>query len=298
MSFPEWMRHSVWLRTFKLDAKVRLKAPLRVGVGRAVSLTAPTDLPVLKISFQLRDGRSLEVPAIAGSSWKGVFRSTAYRLAKAHKLKVCEGLGEQNCIKPLERQLRNLLGQGSTSEALALVWENVCILCKIFGAPGLASKVIFEDSYPAGLRNGEPQFDLGYRTGIAIDRRTGAVFRRALYTVEFIQPGCEFSFSMTATNLPNYCLGLLMACLLEVEAGRTRIGGFKSRGFGKVGFEELRIDVLRPAGSGARGLESLDGQDEALEEFGEPPWEGEDAWRIVRKLAEVWRRYARRVSSG
>jgi CRISPR-associated protein Csm3 len=112
--------------------------------------------------------------------------------------------------------------------------------------------------------------------------------------VEYVEPGARFRFSIRTTNLPNYALGLLAKILRMVNEGWVRVGGFKTRGFG-----ELRVEGLRFAASGATVQDSkllaVDEKDKELDLAGDISStrrgleaSGEDAWRVLAKLEEVW----------
>jgi len=166
----------------------------------------------------------------------------------------------------------------------------ICLLDLIFGGPSILSHVRFGDSLPLN------EARLGYRTMVAIDRRTGTARRGALFSVEYVEPGAEFGFRLVATNLPNYALGLLAEVLRDINDGVVRIGGLKSRGFGRVEFRELRVRIRD---YGGKALRALDPIDEGLD-VGADVIEGSDAWRLLNELSNVWRRSLdrlRKVSS-
>jgi len=295
----EWLLHDRTLRELILRADVELLEPLRVGRGRAITLSSPTDLPVVKVRIG-----GQEVPVIPGSSWKGVFRSTAYKLAPLRRLghKVCTGLAGRGEAAPCfdkEVEPRTSLSEkidkleqgdelGGPQEAAKLIMERACILCKVFGSVSYASHVYFADSPPK-----KGQFRLGYRTMVSLDRRTGTVAPRRLFTPEYVEPGSIFSFELRALNLPNYALGLLADVIEEIQAGRVRIGGFKSRGFGKVRFTNLSADIYDFKAGGRPGkLSALDDYDEEVDVLGQPWSRHEDALELLRALREVWIRVA------
>ncbi len=267
--FPMWISHNIHVRTVIISGKAVLKEPLRVGAGRGGGLASLTDLPVLKL--RVNGG---ELPVIPGSTWKGVIRSHVEALLRGLDAKVCGGVPDDNCAKrghpsPLER-LDRLLRRPSESnkeQALRIIWNEYCLACKMFGAPSYMSNVTFDDSYPDESDDGRPLATLGIKPGIAIDRRSGAVRGRALYQVEFVEPGSVFGFRLTARNLPNYALGLLSWTILDLNRGVVRVGGFKSRGFGWVQITELRhevhpseFDVERDGERVLRGFQEYQGQ--------------------------------------
>ncbi len=291
----EWVLHHKLIREVTLNASVEALEPLRVGVGRATTVTSPTDLPVVKLRVGER-----EVPVIPGSSWKGVFRSTAYKLALVRNVghTLCTGLaghGEGALCFDRELEEGQRLGvlidgleQEGTAKAFRkaaeLIMKHACILCKVFGSVGYASHVFFADSLP---KNG--RYRLGYRAMVALDRRTGTV-ARGPFTPEFVEPGSVFTFELRAVNLPNYALGLLADVVFEIQAGRVKVGGFKSRGFGRVHFTGITLDVY-DYGLGGRPenrLRSLDEFDKEVKIEGEPWAKHEDALALLRALQEVW----------
>jgi CRISPR-associated RAMP protein (TIGR02581 family) len=274
------------------------ESPLRIGVGRESPLGSAVDLAVLRVNL---NGKL--VPYIPGSSLKGVFRSTAIQLANRKGLTVCSGLSKGTCMdlrypefdgKTLLEKIQEEIRNRNYRRAIELFHEKACLLCKVFGAPSFTGHSEFNDSYPIN-ENGEVQdAPVGVRTGIAINRRTGAVHMGALYQVEYVEPGARFRFSIRTTNLPNYALGLLAKILRMVNEGWVRVGGFKTRGFG-----ELRVEGLRFAASGSTvqgsKLLAVDEKDKEVDLSGDISStqrgleaSGENAWRVLAKLEEVW----------
>ena len=298
MSQTPWSSHALLLREVMLEGYLVNEAPLRIGVGREAPLGSAVDLAVIRIKLGEKT-----VPYIPGSSLKGVFRSAAVQFAKLKGLNVCSGLSRETCMD-LERQelggetlherIQSLLREGHNLEAIKLFHEKACLLCKVFGAPSFTGHVEFTDAYPIDERDKPLDVLIGVRTGIAINRRTGAVHRGALYQVEYVEPGTRFKFSLRTTNLPNYALGLLAKTLKMLNEGWVKIGGFKTRGFG-----EVRVEALSFAARGARvkdlklpALDELDNEVnlEGLVEASEG-WlkaSGNRAWEVLTKLEKVW----------
>lgn len=279
------------MRDIALNWEFVAKAPLRVGAGKElISLKSPVDLSIIRITM---GGKS--IPYIPGSSIKGVFRSVSVQLARSRNLKVCDGVGNNTCMtsgkqqgEQLKKAIDEYLKQGMAYEALKTFEENSCILCKIFGSPGFLSHVYFTDAYPVG----EPTTNV--RIGIAIDRKTGAIWKRALYQVEYIEPGARFKAGLHATNLPNYAIGLLVKILRLINKGYVRIGGFKTRGFGLVGVDNVELTITDPGSNGLklRSLDKFDSQvdleDCASFESGKVIIRGEKAWACFEKLEDAW----------
>ncbi|MEM0482917.1 MAG: CRISPR-associated RAMP protein Csx7, partial [Nitrososphaerota archaeon] len=295
----------------RITGRLRTLEPLRVGMGRVDTPDVTTDLPVIRVK-ELRSG--IEVPYIPGSSLKGVFRSAAESIAKSEGVKPdpCSGLSKNNCMaarrvegQTLEDFVKTLLRKNAIRDALKSFADNACLLCKVFGAPTYRSKVVFEDAYPVDEGGKLTSVPTGIKMGIAIDRTTGAVATGALYRVEYVEPGALFSFSFNSTNLPNYALGLLAEVFTLLDDGLIRVGGFKSRGFGRVRADDVSLMV--------RHYSPISGEAGRLDTLGDPgdrsvsltPSDVRDEWVIFRgpeleallkELRRVWKDYAASAS--
>ena len=301
MSQIPWSSHRVLLREIELSGHLVAEGPLRVGAGREPPLGSAVDLAVLRI--RLVDRREVdkevyrEVPYIPGSSLKGVFRSTATQLAEARNLRVCRGLSRETCMdriypefgnRTLLNQIQFLMMGGRMEEAVRTFHDKSCLLCKMFGAPSFTGHVEFSDAYPIG------DAPVGVRTGIAIDRRTGAVHAQHLYQVEYVEPGARFKLRIRGSNLPNYSLGLLSKTLRMINEGWVRIGGFKTRGFGEVRVENLGFAARGITIQGTK-LAKMDEYDVDVDLTGlvsmESGWikaSDENAWKVLAKLEGAW----------
>ncbi|MCS7136617.1 MAG: CRISPR-associated RAMP protein Csx7 [Aigarchaeota archaeon] len=235
MRFP-WYTHVMLQRFLRFDIKIVNEGPLRIGSGKTVPLRA-IDLPVTTIKLPQGD-----VAYIPGSSLKGVIRSTCEFIAKSSGIEeVCmagacstkhlEGDRERTYHKALDAALKN-----NDIEGVIRILDRYCIVCKTFGSSSFGSHVEFQDAYPKG------KVALGIKSGIAINRRSGAVKKRALYEIEYVEPGNEFFGSITIRNLPNYLVGLISLALDYLNSGLMKLGGFKSRGFGKVMINVTKLD--------------------------------------------------------
>ncbi len=293
-----WVSHSKLLREHLLTGYILAKSPIRIGAGREAPLGSPVDLAVIRI--KLNDKL---VPYIPGSSIKGVFRNVAIQLAKAKGLDVCSGLSKETCMdkkytadETLLDHIQSLLRDGLNIEALDTFNKEACLLCKIFGAPSFSGHVDFSDAYPIDEHGNVLDISTGVRTGIAINRRTGATYPGALYHVEYVEPGSKFKFMIHSTNLPNYAIGLLAKILRMIHQGWIRIGGFKTRGFGEVSIENLRF-IVKGMKIEDLKLPALDEYDEIVDlrnlaEKSGDKLECSDskAWECLAKFEEVWER--------
>ncbi|MCS7138274.1 MAG: CRISPR-associated RAMP protein, partial [Candidatus Caldarchaeum sp.] len=102
-------------------------------------------------------------------------------------------------------------------------------------------------------------------------------------------------FSLTLRNLPNYALGLIASVLEMIRMGEVRIGGFKTRGFGKVGVENLtfRNKEFDGPSSAMKSLEEgvdrdLDVSTLMVVEDGWAVSRGDQCLTLLKKLIEVW----------
>ena len=191
-----------------LSGTIEAVTPLHIGSGRAEVDIGEVAMPILRAPAG--------EPYIPGSSLKGRTRAELERIAREKGLKVCT-----------PPNVADMCGSKERSP------DDFCIACKTFGTAALArgvsvaSKVKFRDAYPT-----ESVEELLERTGIAIDRRTGAVARGALYTIEAVPVGTQFKLEIVAENLMDEELRMLKAALRSVED--SALGGSTSRGFGKV----------------------------------------------------------------
>ncbi|MDJ0268942.1 MAG: CRISPR-associated RAMP protein Csx7 [Aigarchaeota archaeon] len=293
-SREDWIASNNYLRDVLIQGDIINLSPLRIGAGKETVLVSPIDLSVIRVNLN-----GIPTPYIPGSSLKGIFRSQATALSRSKGLNVCSGLSKETCMDtkviggvPLRQFVDWNLRAGNVANALRAFASDACLLCHVFGAPSYASKVNFSDAYPIereGVR-------LGSRTGIAIDRKTGAVFHQALYTVEYVEPGARFSLSIHCRNIPNYALGLISSIIKLVNDGSVRVGGLKSRGFGLVKIENLSFSIKDAQGSEAvlRALDECDSEVDISglrkeRRDGYVVIRGGECERLMDALQEVWR---------
>jgi CRISPR-associated RAMP protein (TIGR02581 family) len=269
-----FIRKDVVKRVNVIEGVIEVISPLRIGAGKG-----DFDPASVARDQVLKDSRG--IPVIPGSSWKGVFRSTGERIARERGLEVCSGVGRDNCLEL--RKLSNEFQQAipkDKSKAIDLFWRYTCINCKTFGTMSVVGSARFLDSYPLKDEKGNYLFSLGSRTMVAISRTEGAAARRALVTVEFVEPGSKFNFKVIGQNLPNYVLGYLIKIMKWIHDGYVQIGGHKSRGFGLVKFERL---TLKNEGVTKVGDEDKEVSVEYNKEF-----KGDEFFEKMRPLIEVF----------
>jgi CRISPR-associated RAMP protein (TIGR02581 family) len=263
-----WVSHSKILRSIEIQVKYEALTPLRIGAAKGKTPTSPVDLQVLKLSIgDLRD-----VPYIPGSSLKGVFRTTAGKLALSRGLNVCyagEGCKEKfdNSLKLKYYEiLQNAVETGVEEKIVEVLSSKYCLICRLFGTASYSSHIRISDAYPS--QSEIPSTSV--KTGIAIERRSGGAKTNALYQVEFVNPGAKFYGSIILHNFPNYGIGLLAEILEQINKGYIKIGGFKSRGFGSVRITIESLKGIVKSGeefvniNNVKELEPLDDQDEKI----------------------------------
>jgi len=193
-----------------LTGTLTTRTALHIG-GGAGELDA-VDLPVVKT---LRGD-----PFIPGSSLKGVVRSTIEALIRAagiEGLRACDPLDEDASC-------------GNHTHRDAPLRDH-CVVCRLFGSHLVASHVRFSDAHL--IRCGGPS-PLEKRDGVAIDRDLRIAAHRKKYDVEVVTPGTAFSLEVLVQNPEEWLMGLLVAGLEPMENGFAALGGFTSRGLGRV----------------------------------------------------------------
>ncbi len=291
----KWFGFHTLIRRVFFDATITNVEPLRVGAGHEAGAFGPTDLVILKIRGI--DGE--EIPYIPGSSLKGAFRSYAVKLMRSVGLNnVCDGIPGNACLRgnEFEEYDRVRASYEAIIDSIANGSIKISLACMIFGSAGLASHARFYDAYVVG------DYRLGYRTMIAIDRRTGTAGRRALFTVEYVEPGAKFDLRIEFVNTPNYAIGVVAEALMDAHNGLLKIGGLKTRGFGWVRIEDIKVyGYDYTSGSEFKnkipGLDPIDSDVEIKNSWIETLKNFTNVWRskipILKKASEKdWRWYA------
>jgi CRISPR-associated RAMP protein (TIGR02581 family) len=205
-----------------IRGEIITQTPLHIGSGKKDIEIGDIDTPIIVDTS--------DQPYIPGSSLKGKVRAEAERIARQNNEPI------PVCNPP---NINNMCG------TLKKTPENFCICCKIFGTAArsdgtsVASKVRFRDSYP--LTKVET---LLTRTGTALDRSTTSVSSGSLYTTEAVPAGTRFGLEIVGENLSERELNLVRAALKSVRD--SGLGGYSSRGFGKVKFKIDKIVKRNP----------------------------------------------------
>lgn len=281
-----WYSHLRIFRELQFELSYTLKSPLRIGSRKGVSPTSPIDLPVITINYGGTD-----TPYIPGSSLKGVFRSASEFVARSSNIKnICQA-GEE-CKQLYSNQLKIAVKGGNVSQ-IEGVLRNYCLICKLYGSAGYLSHIFLGEAYPED----PSRIARGVKTGIAIDRRSGKVRRGALYTVEYVEPGCVFKGTVTFKNIPNYGLGLFSTVLRLINVGLVKIGGFKSRGFGTVEIHTEGVSGIIYSDEGPVTLSEIS-KLEPLDKYDTEIPVGGTAGELLKNSIKAWDEYVKRAGKG
>jgi CRISPR-associated RAMP protein (TIGR02581 family) len=171
---------------------------------------------------------------IPGSSLKGVMRSRFEKIVSLFGGKCCNIVDRrQACREPkAEREVNPNKKNQSSGER---VYQGVCIACKLFGSTHLASRIRISDAYPVTAPV------LGERTGVGINRITGAAQRGALYDFEVVEEG-SFKAEIFLKNYELYQLQLILYVLKDLHEGYVSLGAASTRGNGRVEIRDVAIE--------------------------------------------------------
>ncbi len=210
-------------RRLRLTGTLLTRTALRIG-GTGTGALDGADLPVL------RDGEGF--PFIPGASLKGALRSTIEALVRGvglAELWACDPHAENELAKQGACGFHKSNNRKQAEQST----DAHCAVCRLFGSRVLASHVRISDALVSrahALRR--PPIEV--RDGVAIDRDLGVVFRGQKYDFEVITPGIYFDLELFIDNPQDWQLGLLLLGLDQISDGFTALGGFSSRGLGRV----------------------------------------------------------------
>nr|MBC8234825.1 CRISPR-associated RAMP protein [bacterium] len=232
-----------------IEGKVKLLTALHIGRGQSLEPVG-TDNPVVK--------DLVGKPFIPGSSFKGILRSTAERLAAtlyrgaSNIIEPCFITDENGkCISceeefkvekdNLERFKNRKPDPPTTKEIAEWFWDKLCPVCRLFGSPHFSSKIAIKD-LTVDETNGFAHFEI--RDGVAIDRGTETTSEGKLYDFEVVPAGVEFDLNIVLDNADEKDLGLLYLALSDFERGNVFIGGSKTKGLGNVELRYTKIEEI------------------------------------------------------
>lgn len=211
-------------RRLRLTGRLVTRTGLRVGSGGGGVLDG-ANLPVLRD----RDG----YPFIPGGSLKGSLRSTIEALLRGADLPrstalwACDPQGDEACGHHPSNGRKQAEAQIPAS----------CATCRLFGSHVLASHVRFTDARVTAEQRSDGHIPIEVRDGVAIDRDLRTVHSGRKYDFEVVSPGTGFDVEVFVENPQDWTMGLLALGFDQLDAGFSALGGFSSRGLGRVVFQ-------------------------------------------------------------
>lgn len=218
-------------RRLCLTGELLTRTGLRIGSGGSGELDA-VDLPVL------RDAQGY--PLIPGSSIKGVLRSTIEGLVRGAGQDPQTGLWT---CDPLSE------GKGGTSKACGfhesgqrdqVRTDDHCAVCRLLGSRIVASHARFSDAL-VHEEDRKGRIPVEVRDGVAIDRDLRVAYGAQKYDFEVVSPGTRFALEVFIENPQPWLMGLLVIGFEQIAEGFSALGGFTSRGLGRV---EIRWSTM------------------------------------------------------
>jgi len=273
----DWVSFDVLYREIVLSVEYTNRSPLGIGSGTAKLPTSPVDLQVITI---IKNGE--HVPYIPGSSLKGVLRMVSENIVNSLNLHEYKCFMGEECKSRYDKLLKKYLKKNLLNNAKNLL-QKYCPVCKVFGSASYSAHLYVHDAYPVNNAS------RGVKVGIAIDRRSGTAKKGARYTVEYVEPGAVFHGNLVFRNVPNYLIGLVINALDMIDSGYVSIGGFKTRGFGRIKVNYKGVDgISLQNGRYVRinELKELPGLDEYDLSVRVDSLEG-----FLSSVREVWRKY-------
>lgn len=230
----------------KLSVLLHTKSPLTIRSAQG-KLLDPTLLDMQCVKSRYHGADTVIIP---GSSLKGVIRSRYEKIIGLFGGECCDIFNDKSRCnhkingkknKPYEEQGR-------------YVYQYVCPACKLFGSLNIASRIYIADAYPAG------ECILGERTGVGINRITGAAQKGALYDFEVVEDG-TFQVEITLKNYELYQMVLLLYVLKDLDEGYVALGAASTRGNGRMEVQKLDI-CFRDYRKGVRGWKGAEDSQE------------------------------------
>lgn len=202
------------------QALLTTRTALHIGAGSGN--IEVVDLPVIKTAKGY--------PFIPGSSIKGVVRSTLESLLcgiNKYPLRACNPLANDQTV----------CGSHAESDRQGQLKRH-CAVCRLLGSHLVASHVRFSDAILLNETSAPP---IERRDGVAIDRELRIAANKCKYDFEVISAGTSFSMEILVLNPEPWLMGLLLAGLDPIRHGFATIGGFSSRGLGRVDVQWLSL---------------------------------------------------------
>ncbi|HEU24904.1 MAG TPA: hypothetical protein ENO32_07325 [Mesoaciditoga lauensis] len=234
----DWRRLPMFdklLNFHRFDLKITPQTAFLIRSGNDDIEPNKIDMEFVRIETPY--GRTVYIP---GSSLKGPFRNHVGTLLKGMEKNVCLLERGNDCKEKLNKR----------SPALEN-YNKACYACRMFGSTEFASIVRFEDFFPYRLNDTPEQKARSIKSiekysyvrhGVKIDRKTGSASRNALFDAEAIVGG-EFFGTLVMKNPEMWQVAMIFKAIEDINLGLQKIGGMKSRGFGKVKIDIESVNV-------------------------------------------------------
>lgn len=212
-------------RRLRLTGRLTTRTALRIGSGGGER--DAVDLPVI------RDAGGY--PFLPGSSLKGALRSTVEALLRGAAHARETGLWACNPLVEGEGPER-ACGYHEQGRRGDVKVDDHCATCRLFGSRVVASHTRFSDAILcAEARTRRAPVEL--RDGVGIDRDLRVAHGGLKYDFEVVSPGTSFDLEVFVENPRPWLMGLLALGFDQIADGFTVLGGFTSRGLGRVDLE-------------------------------------------------------------
>jgi CRISPR-associated RAMP protein (TIGR02581 family) len=210
----------------RLSGQIITRTALRIGSGGSGEMDA-ADLPVLRDA----DG----YPFIPGGSLKGALRSTVEALVRGADLALETGLW---ACDPLLESVDHggACGYHAQGKRGEVDVKQHCAVCTLLGSRVVASHTRFSDALAivSETERAQQRIPIEVRDGVAIDRDLRTVHGSQKYDFEVVSPGTRFNLEVFVENPRSCLMGLLILGFDQIRDGFTALGGFTSRGLGRV----------------------------------------------------------------
>jgi CRISPR-associated protein Csm3 len=209
----------------RLSGQIVTRTALRVGSGGSGERDA-TKLPVL------RDAEGY--PFLPGGSLKGALRSTIEALVRGANRPRSTGLWA--CDPLLEEEHGGACGYHERGARGTVEPDDHCAVCRLLGSRVVGSHVRFGDAlvHLTDKDRAERRIPIEVRDGVAINRDLRRQHGTLKYDFEVVPPGTRFDVEVFVENPQGWAMGLLLLGFDQIKDGFTALGGFTSRGLGRV----------------------------------------------------------------
>jgi len=224
------IRHDIFENRYIFKGKIKVLSPLHIGTSEFAKI-GDVDSAFIKY----RDGTCY----IPGSTLKGYIRSVSESIAvnipKYKSLIKHINNNPDEVVCNIDDILSK--NQNSSKPQFEIIKDNLCPICKLFGAMGYASKLFIPD-LPLSNPN---KIELERRVHIKINRDSDTVVSGALFDIQYVPKNSEFLFEAYIENADDQDLEIFRYGLYFLLKNEAFLGGNRTRGYGKIG---LNLDKV------------------------------------------------------